>query len=297
MTFFSTIAEYLKTRFFSKITAKFMIAVVSILSVALILVQYFSREDAVSPVNVIGAVIVPFQKGVNELGDFLFDLHEERLAKEKAWARIDELEQENITLRRKASDGEAAREENVMLRKLLNARQRLPEYEMEEADVIGNSGINFFERFTINKGTREGIRVGMNVINADGLVGIVSDVGYNYAVVTSIIEDGMNVSAMTRTAHENCVVSGDLSMGKRSEMQLRNALLEVDLSSDNALVTSTISDRFLPNLLNGYAENVHVNPGELTQSGTVRTAVDFTKLRTVLVITTMKEELKEAADD
>ena len=167
---------------------------------------------------------------------------------------------------------------------------------MEEALIIGNDGVNSFERFTINKGTSDGIRVNMNVINDEGLIGIVTYAGLNYAVVTSIIEEGMNVSAMTKNGHENCIVSGDFAQSGKGRLLLENALSSVDLQNDGTLVTSFISDRFLPNLLIGYAVDVTENEGGLTQSGYVTTAVDFSRLSEVLVITTMHDTLQDAEE-
>ena len=76
-----------------------------------------------------------------------------------------------------------------------------------------------------------------------------------------------------------------------------NALADFDPSEDNTLVTSSISDRFLPGLLIGYAEDVKLNPDGLTKSGTILTAVNFTAIDEVLVITTMREELKETEEE
>ncbi|MBR6322291.1 MAG: rod shape-determining protein MreC, partial [Lachnospiraceae bacterium] len=183
--------------------------------------------------------------------------------------------------------------ENEEFRSLLRAKARLSMYEMEEAKIIGSDGVNCFNRFTINKGTIDGIKADMNVINSDGLVGIVTSVGLNYAVVTAIIEDNTSVSAMTRYGHSNCIVKGDLSQSGEGRLLLTNALADFDTERDNALVTSSISDKYLQGLLIGYAEDVKLNADQLTKSGTVKTAVDFTKLDEVLVITTMKEELQE----
>ena len=104
----------------------------------------------------------------------------------------------------------------------------------------------------------------------------------------------MNVSAMTKNGHENCIVSGDLARSGNGRLLLENALSGVDLLNDGTLVTSYISDRFLPNLLIGYAVDVHENEGGLTQSGYVTTAVAFTRLSEVLVITTMHDKLLDS---
>ncbi len=297
MSFLTGIRDFFRDKVFAKIQERTALIIVAVLCVVMLLFQYFRRPDAISPVSIVGAVIVPFQEGINEVGRFLFKSELERLDLEEARARITELEKENAELRRKYEDRLSLAVENEELRALLLAKDRYPDYHMTEARIIGNDGVNYFERFTIDKGKADGIAVNMNVINADGLVGIVTFAGLNYSIVTSIIEDGTNVSAMTRSGHENCIVTGDADLKESGRMRLENALADVDLSGSPLLVTAYISDRYLPNLPIGYASDVSTNDGGLTQSGFVRTCVDFTRLQEVLVITDLREELKDAEEE
>lgn len=296
MTAFTAFKNFLKKHIFGHITSKAALIIVIVLCLSSLFYHYFSRDDAVSLVTIAGAVVIPFQSGVNEIGSFLYRSEQDRLSLDEAKAEIESLKAENAKLKRSLDSVNALKLENDELRGLLDAKDRLTDYEMQEAKIIGNDGVNCFERFTIDKGTADGIRVNMNVINADGLIGYVSYVGLNYAVVTSIIEDGVNVSAMTKNGHENCIVTGALSKTGHSRLNLQNALSDIDFGEDGTLVTSYISDRFLPELLIGFVEKTDLNSGSLTQSGDVRTAVDFTRLNEVLVVTTMKEELKEAEE-
>ncbi len=293
MTVFSAIKTFLMNHIVSRITSRVVIVLLSAVLVFSILYHYFMRDDAVSPSTILGAVVVPFQEGANEVGSFLYRTDTKRLDLKAARERVSELEKENLELREKLDRANEAILENEEFRALLRAKERLESYEMMEAKIIANDGVNSFVRFTINRGTMDGVKPDMNVINADGLVGIVTSVGLNYAVVTSIIEDHSSVSAMTRHGHQNCIAAGDLSSSQKGSMLLTNALADFDPGTDNALVTSSISDKYLPGLLIGYAEEVRLNSDGLTKSGTIRTAVDFTSLDEVLVITTMKEALQE----
>ena len=77
---------------------------------------------------------------------------------------------------------------------------------------------------------------------------------------------------------------------KSPPMLFANALSSIDFSKDSTLVTSFISDRYLPGLLIGYTESVTPNEDGLTQNGLVRTAVDFTNLHEVMIIKTLRED-------
>ena len=285
--------ERLKTIFLkikSHLTSRVALIVVCVLCVASLLYNYWSREDSVKPAQIAGAVIIPFQEGLNEIGSFLFRSEEDRISLSEARQRIDDLEKANAQLKRENSDLNELALENERLRRLLDMKERLSGYEMTEASVIGNDGSNMFVRFTLNKGTMDGIQVNMNVINDRGLVGIITAVGPNYSICTANIEDGTNVSAMTKNGHLNLIVSGDMTTRGLSEMRFQSALRSIDFSEDSTLVTSFISDRYLPGLLIGYTENVTLNEDELTQRGLVRTAVDFTNIHEVLIIKTLREE-------
>ena len=296
MSFFTAIKSFFREHVFRHIRARLVLFITTGLCVVSLLYQYFSRPDAVSPLTIVGAVIVPFQEGANKIGGLLFKSEQDRRTLQEAREIAASLEKENDALKREIRELRSLAVDNEELRALLNARERYGDYEMIGATVIGNDGINVFNRFTINRGLKDGVRVNMNVIDENGLVGIVTRAGYNYAVVTAIIEDGMNVSAMTKNGHENCIVSGDLTLSGNDTMILTNVMADVDLSADSALVTSNISDRFLPGLLIGYVNSYETNPGGLTKSGLVKTAVDFTRVREVLVITTLVEEPKEAEE-
>ena len=255
MSFFDAVKSFYEEHIKSRLTSRVALLFVTGLCLAALFIQYFRRSDAVPFTEVVGTVIVPFQRGVNQVGSFLFSTEQERRTLQEANRRIRELEEELAALKNENEVLQGLGSENEELRKLLDAKERLT-YTSVEAEVIGNDGVNYFERFTINKGTLDGIRVNMNVVNQDGLVGLVTETGLNYAVVTAIVENGVNVSAMTRNGHENCIVSGSLAESGRNRLVLKNALLDVDLEGDNTLVTSNISDKYLPGILIGYAYDV-----------------------------------------
>jgi rod shape-determining protein MreC len=140
---------FLKIR--SRLTSRVALIVVCVLCVASLLYNYWSREDSVKPAQIAGAVIIPFQEGLNEIGSFLFRSEEDRLSLQEARRQIDELEKQNAQLKREKSDLNELAIENERLRRLLDMKQRLSEYEMTEASVIGSDGVNMFVRFTLSK--------------------------------------------------------------------------------------------------------------------------------------------------
>lgn len=290
MTFFDSLKTFWNNHIRSRLNSRAALFAVVVLCILSLLLQYFRRDDAVSIATIAGAVVVPFQEGINAVGGFVFDTEQKRKDLNSAKERIEELEKENESLKLQNELNGQLVKENEDLRRLLRAKDRIKDYEILEASVIGADGTGILKRFTIDRGSLDGIKKDMNVINGEGLVGYVSQVGLNYAIVTCIIEDGINVSAMTKNNRKNCIVTGSLELMEKGELNLENALSSIDFDTDSTLVTSDISDRYLPGLLIGYVTEHQIDPGELTISGKVKTAVDFSDIREVLVITTMKEK-------
>ena len=96
--------------------------------------------------------------------------------------------------------------------------QEYADYQKTGAKVIGKNSGNWFQSFTIDKGTKDGIKLNMNVMAESGLVGIVTEVGYNWARVTSIIDDSSNVSGMTLATGDNMIVSGNLELMSQNKI-------------------------------------------------------------------------------
>ena len=121
------------------------------------------------------------------------------------------------------------------------------------------------------------------------LVGILTQVSGNFSVVTSIIDNSSNISAMSRERNALCVVSGDLELMQEGRIRMSYADVDSGIKEDSIIVTSNISDLYLPGILIGYAKDVTVDANQLTLSGYIEPKVDFSSLKDVLVILTTKQ--------
>lgn len=252
---------------------------------------YIKKENIVSVGQVAGAITVPVQKGVNKLGSIFFNFDQERLSKEEAMAKIESLEDENKELKEQMVSYDQKIQEYQDMRALLELKSEYADYDTVGATVIFSDMTgNWFSTFTIDKGTDDGLEVGMNVLSGGGLVGYISDIAKGHAVVTSIINDNVNVSAMQSTTGDACVVTGHLPyMKEHGLLKLQYMDTDFNISRDNVIVTSNISDRYLPGLVIGYAQDVTVDENGLAASGYLKPAADFKHIRNVLVVTTQKQ--------
>ena len=165
------------------------------------------------------------------------------------------------------------------------------------ARVIATDSTNWFYTFVIDKGTEDGVQVGCNILADGGLAGIVTEVGKNYAKVRSIIDDNSSVSATISGTESLCTVSGDLSAIKDGYINVGYINKEVTIEDGAELVTSHVSNKFLPGLLIGYISNVQMDANNLTQSARCLPVVDFKNLQEVLVILDLKANYKTDSEN
>lgn len=273
--------------------SKYVLAVLSAFCILLIAVTSINSSFLAPLRTGVGYILVPLQAGVSAVGAGLYNevrdyssLKKAQAEKDQLQARIDDLVEENNRL-------QADQFELKRLRELYQLDQSYMQYKKLAARVIAKDSGNWFHVFRIDKGSADGIKVNMNVMAGGGLVGIVTDVGANYATVRSIIDDASNVSAMSMRSGDGCNVSGNLKLFQSGRLGLDHIKKDADIVEGDKIVTSNISDIFLPGLLIGYASALTVDPNNVTKSGYVTPVAQFDNLQEVLVIT----QLKNVGDD
>lgn len=269
--------------------SKFILAGLSVFCILLIAITSIN-SSFLSPLRTgVGYVLVPLQSGVNAVGTALYNnirdyssLKEAQEQNTALQARIDQLTEENNRLQEDQL-------ELSRLRELFVLDQAYMQYEKVAARVIAKDSGNWFQVFRINKGSADGIRVNMNVMAGGGLVGIVTDVGANYATVRSIIDDNSNVSSMSMRSGDICNVTGDLTLYQEGRLGLDHIKKGADIQDGDKIVTSNISDVFLPGILIGYASDLAVDANNVTKTGYIVPIATFDNLQEVLVITQLKD--------
>lgn len=269
--------------------SKYILAGLSFFCIVLIAVTSINSSILTPLRTGVGYVLIPFQSGVNAIGTSLYNhirdfstMQEAQAENEELKGRVAELTEENNRL-------QAEQYELERLRELYALDQDYMQYEKVAARVIAKDSGNWFQIFRINKGANDGIKENMNVIAGGGLVGIVTDVGANYATVRSIIDDASRVSCMSMRSGDNCIVSGDLTLFQEGLLGLDHVKKEANIQEGDKIVTSNISDVFLPGILVGYATELTTDSNNVTKSGQIVPVAEFDNLQEVLVITQLKD--------
>ena len=273
---------------------KYLLFILTILCTGLMVLTLYT--DYVSrPLGVIaGRLLVPMQTGISEIGSFLSTRSEELVhirdllaENERLRSQIDQLTIENTMLRQD-------RYELTGLRELFALNLQYDDYEKVGARIIGRAPGNWFHSFTINKGYEDGLLVDMNVMAGSGLVGRIAEVGPNWARVSTIISDNFHVSGQVLATEDTVTVKGNLELYAEGVVEFERLSDTADrVGIGDKVVTSNISDKYLPNILIGYISTIHRDANNLTKSGRLTPAVDFERLNVVLVIMQLKQNIEE----
>ena len=274
--------------------SKYLLFILTIICAGAIILTFNTNIFSGALNTAVGYVIIPFEKGISSVGGWLSSRSEELVQirsllseNESLKAQLDDLTMENTILQQE-------RYELSTLRELYQLDAQYEGYEKVGARIIARDAGNWFHSFVIDKGEEDGIAVDMNVIAGGGLVGRVVDVGPNWAKVTSIIADNSNVSGKVLATSDYLVVSGDLELYGSGVIKFEKLVDSADkVVEGDKIVTSNISDKYLPNILIGYISTLEVDANNITKSGQLTPAVDFEHLEEVLVIRQLKQLIEE----
>ncbi len=276
------------------IPGKYLLFVLTIICIALIAIS-FNTDLLSRPISSVGGFIVtPLQDGISRAGTFLRTRREELSTikellseNERLKAEVEELTAENIKYQQD-------RYELTNLRTLYELDSQYDDFDKLGARIIAKDSGNWFHSFVINKGYRDGVEIDMNVISGSGLVGRISDVGPNWSKVLSIIDDSSNTSGMVLSTSDNLIVSGDLKLYEEGVIPFEKLVDSADrVVEGDKIVTSDISDKYLPGILVGYISSINRDSNNLTKSGLITPAVDFEHLEEVLIIMEQKQTAEE----
>jgi rod shape-determining protein MreC len=231
------------------------------------------------------------QKGINSVGTFISD-------KLDRFKSINELLEENAKLTEQVN---LLSYENKLLiqdkyeldglRDLYELDQKYLDYPKVAARVISKDTNNWYNIFTIDKGTRDGMSENMNVLAGYGLAGIITEAHYNYSIVRSIIDDNSSVSGMFRKTADTCFVNGDLKLLDQGKIRVEFINKDADISDGDEIVTSNISLDYLPGILIGYVSDIELDASNMAMTAYLTPVVDFERLEEVLIITEIKEPM------
>ena len=207
----------------------------------------------------------------------------------------EELEAENEKLReslaetdKKLRDAQKASLENDQLRAALDMKVKDESLVFESAEIVSRGDTNLGYTFTLDKGSIHGIAVDNCVVTAEGMVGYVSEVGVNWAIVTTIIDTGMEASAIVSRTREVASAEGDYELMHDGKFKLSYLNKDSQVVRGDTVETSGFGGLFPKGIIIGRVEEVKSEAHGITKYAVLTPTVDFNNIDHVLIIKEFK---------
>ncbi|MBK5241593.1 rod shape-determining protein MreC [Clostridium sp.] len=270
--------------------------VIIILSVTfLFLIGYSANREKMSVVeNGLGVTINSVQgvffNGFYKIkGTFKFITNFSDVKKEN-----EELRKTNSELQTKALEYDTALKENERFRKIYDFSQPRNEYTYIGADINGLSGSSFSDGFYINKGTDKGIKKGMIAMTGDGLVGQVTSVASNWAIVQTLANENIGVAALIHgPGDNNGMVRGYKDENGKSLAEIQRISIDSDIKKGDIIVTSGLGEFYPAGIRIGNVLSVYEDKGAVMKTAIIQPYVDFSKIQEVFIVVPQEDSTGE----
>lgn len=262
--------------------AVFILIVLTVASLALVVISTTS-DRLNSAFRVLGTPVRSLQRAVTRLGDNISQRFSVMRENKAIKAEIDRLIEENDALRQRNAELEPLVGKNEELERLLGVKEIVSDYTLLRASVITKDITDWFNEFTIDVGTKDGVKNGTVVMTSYGLVGLVYNAGYNSSKVRCIVDERSELMCRIKRNDELLRVSGttneNFTAGLVADRIAKNAAIYVG----DVIITADSGDVYPAGLTVGVVSEVRVDE-DGNRYATVVSDVNFTSLTSVTVL-------------
>ena len=266
-----------------------------ILVVALILTAALAVLSGVTNTTIVDLAVQGFLAPFRAAGTALTSQAEKYYSymfRYEALSAENELLQERISeMENVARQADAVSRENERLRQLLELQSTHEDYKMVDAYIIAWSSTDWENTFTINRGTAAGIETNMCAVTANGeVVGLVTEAGVNYAVVKTVLDSTLEISATLADSGYNGMVSGGYVSGVETLLRMDYLPSSSIIRNKDQVVTSG-STVYPRGLILGYVVDAGFEDTGVAKFALLDPAAEISSLEQVFIITEYTTEI------
>lgn len=206
--------------------------------------------------------------------------------------KFDEIVEENIALKNRVAELEARIYDEAELEKaymwmsdFLDLKTQHSDFELMSATVTGRESGNYTSVLTLDVGSGAGVERNMPVITDTGIVGRVTEVGYNWCKVTTILEAQSSIGAFVERTDEAGIAEGSFRLSFEGLLELNYLPADAEVAVGDRVLSSGYGSVYPRGLVVGYVEEVAANPYTRGLMVTLRCAVEFSDLTNVMIVT------------
>ncbi len=235
--------------------------------------------------SLVQGLLAPFRTGASYLTDRAEQIYNYMFEYESLLAENQRLKEQLSQMEDDARRADSVSRENDRLRAMLEFTELNPEYDFAEGYIISWSSNDWSNTFTINRGADAQIETGMCAITANGeLVGLVDEVGPNYAVIKSVLDSSLEISATIASSGYNGMVKGGYASGLDGYLRM-NYLPSSATIRNNDQVVTTGSTVYPRDLVLGYVIDAGFDATGVAKYALLEPAANISSLEQVFILT------------
>ena len=269
-------------RFFT--SRVFAVIVIAILLAVILAVGSNLTGKSISN-SLVQGILAPFRTAASYLTDQAEQIYNYMFEYESLLAENQKLKEQLSQVEDDARRADSVSRENDRLRAMLEFTELNPEYDFAEGYIISWSSNEWSNTFTINRGEDAGIAAGMCAITANGeLVGLVDEVGPNYAVIKSVLDSSLEISATIASSGYNGMVKGGYASGMDGLLRMDYLPSSATIRNNDQVVTtgSTVYPR---DLVLGYVIDAGFDATGVAKYALLQPAAPVSSLEQVFILT------------
>ena len=237
------------------------------------------------PDMVVKGILTPIRSGASRLADGAEKVYNYIFSYEALAAENEALKEELAKMQDEARRADSVTRENSYLRSVIGLKENNPSWELVDAYVISRSSQEWSSTFTVSRGSNAGIEAGMCAITANGeVVGLVSEVGPNYAVIKSVMDSSLEISSTISASGYNGMVQGGYASGLKGLLRMNYLPSSAVIRNNDQVVTSG-SMVYPRNLIVGYVVDAGFDDAGVAKYALLKPAVDVGSLELVFIVT------------
>ncbi len=250
--------------------------------IVLIILVVVTNNNLIHVEGIASKIVMPIQNGLTYLKNKVTGNNEFFSDIKNLKAENEQLKQTNKELEEKLRELEILRSENEMLKEYANLTEKYSEYSTIPAYIINKNVSNFSDNIVINVGSNDGVEPNMCVISEKGLVGYIVSTTDTTAKVQTIVDTSTSVSASVTTTRDSIICKGMLD----SSTTLKATYIPIDatLAVGDNVETSGMGGIYPRGITIGKIKEIVNTKNIANRYAIIETAVDFSKIETVLVI-------------
>lgn len=235
--------------------------------------------------NTVSLVVNPVKNGVTLLVNKAERLYDYLFGYELLQAQNEQLQEELANMNQDIRDAQTYKAENERLRSLENLTDKHTDYQLEIANVVSWGGSGYGSTMTISQGSSVGLDTGMCVITETGqVIGIITEVGTNWATVTTILDTTSEIGAYIFGSGYSCIAQGDFTLMKEGNLRASYLSSSATIRNSDQLLTSGDGDIYPPGLVIGTVTDVGDDETNVAKYAVITPTVEIDKVEQVFVI-------------